>query len=159
MGCPSSIPLGTTCGECAAVGLPFAKGRWLFFFLCLGFHAWFIVAVRGGASLLKFLILCGSVSRLGEKGDISGINKYGHRGVASFTAACLLWRPHWNRLPRELVESPSSETFNSHLDIHSPGHPALGGPACAGAWARRAPEVPANLNHSVISWGMLLRSV
>lgn len=62
----------------------------MIFFLCSVFHAWFSLAVRGGASLLKFLILCGSVSRLGEKGDVSGISKYGHRGVASFTAACLL---------------------------------------------------------------------
>ena len=37
----------------------------------------------------------------------------------------------WHRLPREAVESPSLETFKTHLDMNSV-QPALGEPALAG---------------------------
>jgi len=39
---------------------------------------------------------------------------------------------HWNRLPREVMDSPSLEILNSCLDAY-PVQPAAGGLLCRGA--------------------------
>lgn len=56
---------------------------------------------------------------------------------------------HWHTLSREIVESPSSKIFESHLDM-----------ALVNLlqmflldqedWTRQPPEMPSNLNYSVI---------
>ena len=56
---------------------------------------------------------------------------------------------HWHRLPREVVESPSLEVLRSRLDR------VLGNQLWVTlleqqGWTRRLPEVPPNLNQSVI---------
>ena len=54
-----------------------------------------------------------------------------------------------HRLPREVVESPSLETFKTHLDAFL--CPLLWVSLLKqGSWTRRSPEVPSNPCHSVI---------
>jgi len=56
---------------------------------------------------------------------------------------------HLDRLPQEVVESPSLEIFKSCCL----GQPAAGGPVCGcgeGKDWTRPPEVPSNLSHSAI---------
>jgi len=79
-------------------------------------------------------------------------HKLKHRKFHLNTRKCfftLRVMEHWNRLPREVVESPSPAILKTCLDA------AL----CSllqvtllqqGGWTRRSPEVPSNPYHSVI---------
>ena len=55
---------------------------------------------------------------------------------------------HWNRLPREVMQSPSLMTFNSGLDTFQSNCSRES--ALAGDWTRRFPEVPSSPYNSVI---------
>lgn len=54
---------------------------------------------------------------------------------------------HWHRLLREVMESPSMESFKSHP--YTALDPTLGVPAWAGSWTRWCLQVSSNFNHSV----------
>ena len=61
---------------------------------------------------------------------------------------------HWNRLPREVVEAPSLETFKARLDGALSNLVYL----CSlqGCWARWPLNVPSNPKHSMILWFICL---
>ena len=48
----------------------------------------------------------------------------------------------WNRLSKEVVESPSMEIFKTHLDAYL--YNLLQGTASAGRWTQRSLEDPSN---------------
>lgn len=56
---------------------------------------------------------------------------------------------HWNRMPRDVVESPSLKTVKSRLDKFV-GNWIKVALLEQGDCARGPPEVPSSLNHSVI---------
>ena len=60
---------------------------------------------------------------------------------------------HWNRLPGEVVDSPSLEIFKTHLDkvLCSLLWVTL---LWQGGWTRWPTEVPSNPYHSVILWSL-----
>lgn len=63
---------------------------------------------------------------------------------------------NWNRLPREVVLSPSLEIFKTHLDTFLCN--LQQGTCFTGGWITWSPEVPSNPYNFVIQWTHLLKT-